>query len=41
MSTLIIPENETAAFYGITGVHEIFIIAKEGIIKDKIVGPRV
>ncbi len=38
--TLINPENEMARLYGITGVPETFIIDKDGIIREKIVGPR-
>lgn len=38
--TLISPDNESARIYGITGVPETFIIDKEGIIREKIVGPR-
>jgi thiol-disulfide isomerase/thioredoxin len=38
--TLISPEDKAAALYGITGVPETFIIDKEGIIREKIVGPR-
>lgn len=38
--TLISPGDETARLYGITGVPETFIIDKEGIIREKIVGPR-
>jgi peroxiredoxin len=37
---LISPENEAAKKYGITGVPETFIIDKEGIIREKLVGPR-
>ncbi len=37
--TLISPDNEAARLYGITGVPETFIIDKEGIIREKIVGP--
>ena len=38
--TLISPDNEAAKVFGITGVPETFIIDKEGIIREKIVGPR-
>jgi len=38
--TLISPGNEAAKKYGITGVPETFIIDKEGIIREKLVGPR-
>ncbi len=37
--TLISPDNEAARLYGITGVPETFIIDKEGIVREKIVGP--
>ncbi|MBC8412696.1 MAG: TlpA family protein disulfide reductase [Nitrospira sp.] len=37
--TLISPGNESAKMFGITGVPETFIIDKEGIIREKIVGP--
>jgi len=39
MPTLISPENEMARMYGITGVPETFIIDKDGIIREKLVGP--
>lgn len=38
--TLISPENESAKIFGITGVPETFIIDKEGIVREKIVGAR-
>lgn len=38
--TLISPDDEAAGLYGITGVPETFIIDKNGIIREKIVGPR-
>lgn len=38
--TLISPGNEMAKLYGITGVPETFIIDKNGIVREKIVGPR-
>jgi cytochrome c biogenesis protein CcmG/thiol:disulfide interchange protein DsbE len=38
--TLISPDSESAKIYGITGVPETFIIDKEGIIREKVVGPR-
>ena len=38
--TLISPDNEAARIYGISGVPETFIIDKDGIIREKIVGPR-
>ncbi len=41
LPTLISPENEAAKKYGITGVPETFIIDKEGIVREKLVGPRV
>ncbi len=37
--TLISPDNEAARLYGITGVPETFIIDKDGIVREKIVGP--
>ena len=37
---LLSPENEVARLYGITGVPEAFIIDKNGIVREKIVGPR-
>ena len=39
--TLISPDNESARMFGITGVPETFIIDKEGIVREKLVGPRV
>jgi peroxiredoxin len=39
--TLISPDNKAAVLYGTTGVPETFIIDKDGIIREKIVGPRV
>ena len=38
--TIISPDGEVAKLYGITGVPETFIIDKEGIVREKIVGPR-
>ncbi|MBI5055850.1 MAG: TlpA family protein disulfide reductase [Nitrospirae bacterium] len=38
--TLLSPENEMAKLYGITGVPETFIIDKDGIVREKLVGPR-
>jgi peroxiredoxin len=38
--TLISEDNESGRMFGITGVPETFIIDKEGIIREKIVGPR-
>ncbi len=40
LPTLISPNNEAAKLYGITGVPETFIIDKEGILREKLVGPR-
>jgi len=40
LPTLISPENEASKKYGITGVPETFIIDKEGIVREKLVGPR-
>ena len=37
--TLISPDNAAAGLYGITGVPETFIIDKQGIVREKIVGP--
>jgi len=37
--TLISNDNEAARLYGITGVPETFIIDKNGIVREKIVGP--
>ncbi|MBI5407816.1 MAG: TlpA family protein disulfide reductase [Nitrospirae bacterium] len=38
--TLISPENEAAKLFGITGVPETFIIDKNGVVREKFVGPR-
>jgi thiol-disulfide isomerase/thioredoxin len=38
--TLISPGNEAAKIFGITGVPETFIVDKEGIIREKLVGPK-
>ncbi|MEW6600152.1 MAG: TlpA disulfide reductase family protein [Nitrospirota bacterium] len=38
--TLVSPENDAAKKYGITGVPETFIIDKDGIVREKLVGPR-
>ena len=38
--TLISPGNEAAKIFGITGVPETFIIDKDGIIREKLVGPK-
>ncbi len=40
LTTLISPDNEAARLYGITGVPETFIIDKDGIVREKIVGAR-
>jgi len=37
--TLVSNDNEAARLYGITGVPETFIIDKNGIVREKIVGP--
>lgn len=37
--TLISPDNDSARKYGITGVPETFIIDKNGIVREKLVGP--
>ncbi len=37
--TLISPDDEAGKLYGITGVPETFIIDKEGIVREKVVGP--
>lgn len=34
------PDDEAARHYGITGIPETFIIDKNGIVREKIVGPR-
>ncbi len=38
--TLISPSDKVPRLYGITGVPETFIIDKDGIVREKIVGPR-
>ena len=38
--TLIDPDNSMGKLFGITGVPETFIIDKEGVLREKIVGPR-
>ncbi len=38
--TLISPDNEAGKKFGITGVPETFIIDKEGIVREKLVGPQ-
>lgn len=38
--TLISPNDEAGRLFGITGVPETFIIDKEGIVREKFVGPR-
>jgi peroxiredoxin len=40
LPTLISPDSESARLFGITGVPETFIIDKDGIIREKLVGPR-
>ena len=40
LPTLISPDNDSAKKYGITGVPETFIIDKEGIVREKLVGAR-
>lgn len=40
LPTLISRNNESAKLFGITGVPETFIIDKEGIVREKLVGPR-
>lgn len=37
--TLISPDNDSAKRFGITGVPETFIIDKDGIVREKLVGP--
>ena len=38
--TLISPNNDSGKMFGITGVPETFIIDKDGIVREKLVGPR-
>ena len=38
--TLISPDNNASKKFGITGVPETFIIDKDGIVREKLVGPR-
>ncbi len=38
--TLISEDNESAKLFGITGVPESFLIDKEGIVREKFIGPR-
>ena len=38
--TLIDPDNEMAKLYGITGVPETFILDKEGILRERLIGPQ-
>ena len=38
--TLIDPDNAMAKLYGITGVPESFILDKEGILRQRVVGPK-
>lgn len=40
LPTLISPGDKVPRLYGITGVPETFIIDKDGIVREKIVGPR-
>ncbi|MBI4825175.1 MAG: TlpA family protein disulfide reductase [Nitrospirae bacterium] len=39
-TTLIDPSNSMAKLYGITGVPETFLIDKEGILRERFVGPQ-
>lgn len=38
--TLISPGNEMAKLFGITGVPESFIIDKEGVLRERLIGPK-
>jgi peroxiredoxin len=38
--TLIDPDNAMAKLYGITGVPETFILDKEGVLRERVVGPK-
>jgi len=38
--TLIDPDNAMAKLYGITGVPETFILDKEGVLRERVIGPR-
>jgi len=38
--TLIDPDNAMAKLYGITGVPESFILDKEGILRERLIGPK-
>ncbi|GBE03194.1 MAG TPA: TlpA family protein disulfide reductase [Nitrospirae bacterium] len=38
--TLISPDNDSAKRFGITGVPETFIIDKDGVVREKLVGPQ-
>lgn len=38
--TLIDPDNSMAKLYGITGVPETFILDKEGILRERLIGPQ-
>ena len=38
--TLISPNNEAAKLFGITGVPETFLVDKEGIVREKFIGPK-
>ena len=39
--TLISPDNEAGKIFGITGVPETFIIDKDGILRERLVGPQM
>lgn len=39
-TTLIDPDNSMSKLYGITGVPETFLIDKEGILRERFVGPK-
>ena len=38
--TLVDPKNDLSQLYGITGVPETFILDKEGILRERLVGPQ-
>jgi len=38
--TLISPDNDASKKFGITGVPETFIVDKDGIVREKLVGPK-
>ena len=40
LSILIDPKNQAAQAYGITGVPETYIIDKQGVLREKFLGPR-